>query len=215
MAIRCTGCGSPLSNDVLESGNNAAGSKASGNNAAREFRPCPFCGSETLVFAFSALFTCGSVPTAAEMAAGIGDATCFYHASKRAAAPCSQCGRFLCKLCSVDFSGAVWCPECIEAGRTRKRVVNLENQRTLHDSVALALATWPALLVYPSLVAAPAALFLSIAYWKRPSSIVRRHPKFRLVLAMIFSVVQIGLWITLFVWTVYQIRKGVLTNVPK
>jgi hypothetical protein len=200
VAIRCTGCGSPLSNDVLEAG-----------NPAREFRPCPFCGSETMVLVFPAMFTPPSVPTAAEMAAGIGDATCFYHASKRAAAPCSQCGRFLCKLCSVEFSGATWCPECFEAGRTRKRVVNLENQRTLHDSIALALATWPALFMfYPSIVTAPAALFLSIAYWNQPTSIVRRHTKFRLVLAIIFALAQIAAAIALIVFIVYQFRKGVI-----
>ena len=208
MAIRCTGCGSPLSNDVLESG--------SGGNAAREFRPCPFCGSETMAIVFPAMFTHSSVPTAAEMAAGVGDATCFYHASKRAATPCSQCGRFLCKLCSVEFSGSVWCPECIEAGRTRKRVVNLENQRTLHDSIALALSTWPVLLFfYPTLVTAPAALFFSIVCWKRPTSIVRRHTKFRFVLAIVFSAIQIAGWLALMIFVVYQFRKGVLNNVPK
>ncbi len=168
-----------------------------------------------MVLVFPAMFTPPSVPTAAGMAAGIGDATCFYHASKRAAAPCSQCGRFLCALCSVQLSGAVWCPECIEAGRTRKRVVNLENQRTLHDSIALALSTWPVLFFYPSLVTAPAALFFSLAYWNRPSSIVRRHTKFRLVLAMIFSVIQIAGWIALIIFVVYQFRKGVLTHVPR
>lgn len=209
MAIRCTGCGSPLSNDVLESGSDAAG------NAVREFRPCPFCGSETMLQVFPALFAPPAVPTAAEMAAGIGDATCFYHASKRAVAPCTQCGRFLCALCSVQLSGEVWCPECIETGRTRKRVLNLENQRTLHDSIALALSTWPMLLFYPSLVAAPAALFFSIAYWNKPSSIVRRHTKFRLVLAIIFSCLQIAGWIALLVFVVYQFRKGVLTRVPR
>jgi len=206
VAIRCTGCGSPLSNDVLDAG----------SNAAHEFRPCPFCGSETLVLAFPALFTPTSVPTAAEMAAGVGDATCFYHASKRAAAPCSQCGRFLCKLCSVEFSGAIWCPECFESGRTRKRVVNLENQRTLHDSIALALATWPVLFMfYPAMVTAPAALFLSIVYWKRPSSIVRRQPKFRLVLAIIFSLIQIAAGIALIIFIIYQFRKGIMNRVPR
>ena len=210
MAIRCTGCGSPLSNDVLESGSIASG------NPAREFRACPFCGSETMVLVFPAMFTPAMVPTAAEMAAGIGDATCFYHASKRAAAPCSQCGRFLCKLCSIEFSGATWCPECFEAGRTRKRVVNLENQRTLHDSIALALATWPVLFMYyPSLFTAPAALFLSIVYWNRPTSIVRRHPKFRLVLAVIFSLIQIAAGIALIIFIVYQFRKGVLQRAPR
>ncbi len=204
MAIRCTGCGFPLSNDVLEAG-----------TAAHEFRPCRFCGSEIRAIVFPSMFVPPSVPTAAEMAAGIGDATCFYHSSKRADAPCSQCGRFLCALCSVELSGAVWCPECLEAGRTRKRVVNLENQRTLHDSIALALATLPAVLISPPIVTAPAALFLSIFYWKRPTSIVRRHPKARLVLAMILSLIQIGIWIAIAIAMVYQFRKGALHPVPK
>jgi hypothetical protein len=200
VAIRCTECGFPLSNDILE---------------ARDFRPCRFCGSETMALVFPAMFASAAVPTTAEMAAGAGDATCFYHLSKRAAAPCSQCGRFLCALCSVQLSGAVWCPECIEAARTRKRVVNLESQRTLHDSIALAVATWPILLFfYPSLITAPAALFFSIFYWKRPTSIVRRHPKFRLVLAIIFSLIQIGLWLAVIIFMIYQLRKGAIHLAP-
>jgi hypothetical protein len=205
VAIRCTGCGFPLSNDVLEAG-----------SVAREFRPCGFCGAETLALVFPAMFAPPSIPSAAEMAAGAGDATCFYHASKRASAPCSQCGRFLCALCTVELSGTVWCPECIEAGRTRKRVVNLESQRTLYDSIALGLATWPILFFfYPSLATAPAALFFSIFYWRRPTSIVRRHPKFRLVLAMILSLIQIAIWITLAIFMLYQFRKGVFNRVPQ
>jgi hypothetical protein len=178
----------------------------------RDFRPCPFCGSETSVAVFPAMFTPPSVPTAAEMAAGVGDATCFYHASKRADAPCSQCGRFLCKLCSIHLGGEVWCPECIETGRTRKQVVNLENHRTLHDSIALALATWPVLLIYTSLIGAPAALAYSFLNWKKPSSIVRRYPKLRLVLAMILASLQIAGWGLLIVIAIYQIRKGELNH---
>jgi hypothetical protein len=204
VAIRCTGCGFPLSNDVLESG-----------NVAREFRSCHFCGSETLAMVFPAMFSPPAIPSSAEMRAEAGDATCFYHASKRATAPCSQCGRFLCALCAVEFSGAVWCPECFEAGRTRKRVINLENQRTLHDSIALAVSTWPVLLFYPSLITAPAALFFSIYYWNRPTSIVRRHPKVRLVLAIVLALIQIGLWITLIIFLVYQFRKGTFNRAPR
>jgi hypothetical protein len=199
VAIRCTECGFPLSNDILE---------------ARDFRPCRFCGSETLALVFPAMFTPPVVPSAAEMAAKPGDATCFYHSSKRASAPCSQCGRFLCGLCSVDLSGAVWCAQCLDTGRTRKRVVHLENQRTLHDSIALALATWPALLFYPSLIAAPAALFFSILYWNRPTSIVRRHLKARFIIAIILSLIQIAVWIVFVIFIVYQFRKGAF-NVPR
>jgi hypothetical protein len=193
VAIRCSGCGFPLSNDILE---------------ARNFRPCRFCGSEISVAVFPAMFAPPTAPTAAEMAAGVGDATCFYHSSKRAAAPCSQCGRFLCALCSIELSDETWCPECIEAGRSRKRVVNLENQRSLYDSMALALATWPALLVYPSLVAAPAAIFFSVFYWKRPSGITRKHPKIRFVLAITLALIQVALWIVLITFIVYKLRKA-------
>jgi hypothetical protein len=203
VAIRCTGCGFPLSNDILEAG------------AARNFASCRFCGSEVMALVFPAMFMPPSMPTAAEMAASVGDATCFYHASKRAVAPCSRCGRFVCALCKVELSGETWCPECIEAGRTRKRVVNLENQRTLYDSIALALSTWPMLFLYPSLVAAPAALIFSIMCWKRPTSIVRRHSKIRFVLAIIFSLLQIAFWIAMIIFIVYQFRKGVLNRVPR
>lgn len=169
-----------------------------------------------MALVFPAMFAPPSIPSAAEMAAGVGDSTCFYHASKRAAAPCSQCGRFLCALCSVELSGAVWCPECLEAGRTRKRVVNLENQRNLYDSIALALSTWPMLLFfYPTFITAPATLFFSIFYWKRPTSIVRRHPKVRLILAIIIALLQIAGWITLIVFMVYQFRKGAFNRVTK
>jgi hypothetical protein len=200
VGIRCTECGFPLSNDVIE---------------ARDFRPCHYCGSETMALVFPAMFASTAMPTAAEMTAGAGEATCFYHSTKRAAVPCSQCGRFLCALCNVDLSGVAWCPECLEAGRTRKRLVNLENQRTLYDSIALALSIWPFFLFfYPSLIAAPASIFVSIFHWNRPTSIVRRHTKWRRVLALIFAVFQVGLWITLMIFAIYQFRKGALNLDP-
>jgi hypothetical protein len=204
VAIRCTGCGFPLSNDVLESGTHT-----------RQFRSCGFCGSETLAMVFPAMFAPPAIPSAAEMTANAGDATCFYHSSKRATKPCSQCGRFLCALCVVELSGDVLCPECFESGRTRKRIVNLENQRTLYDTIALALSTAPVLFIYPSLVAAPAALFYSIYYWKRPTSIVRRYPKARFVIAIVLSTIQIALWVTLVIFLVYQFKKGTFNRVPR
>jgi hypothetical protein len=204
LAIRCTGCGFPLSNDVLESGTNA-----------REFRSCRFCGSETLAVVFPAMFAPPAIPSAAEMTAAIGDATCFYHSSKRASAPCSQCGRFLCALCTVELSGTVMCPECFELGRTRKRIVNLENHRMLHDSIALALAALPVFIIYPSLITGPASVFYSIYYWKRPTSIVRRHPTVRFVIAIILGTLQIALWITLLIFLVYQFKKGTLNRGPR
>ena len=32
-----------------------------------------------------------------------GEASCYFHAHKRAAVPCDGCGRFLCSLCDLNF----------------------------------------------------------------------------------------------------------------
>jgi hypothetical protein len=70
-------------------------------------------------------------------------------------------------------------------------MVQLENRRTLYDNVALVVATLPFLMVWPTIITAPMAIFLSIRYWKAPSSIVRRT-KVRFVLAIVFALLEIA-----------------------
>jgi hypothetical protein len=69
----------------------------------------------------------------------------------------------------------------------------LENRRILYDNVALAVSAAPALLVWPTLITAPMAIFLSIRYWNAPLSVVKRT-KIRFVLAILFALTQFVFW---------------------
>jgi hypothetical protein len=53
------------------------------------------------------------------------------------------------------------------------------------------------LAVWPTLLTAPAALFMSIRYWKAPTSIIPRT-KIRFMVAMFFAVTQIVGWALFF-----------------
>jgi hypothetical protein len=77
----------------------------------------------------------------------------------------------------------VWCPSCLRPD---------EPHRTLYDSIALALATWPALLLYPMILTAPMVVYLAIRHWKTPSSLIPRS-KWRFVGALIMASLQFAL----------------------
>jgi hypothetical protein len=123
------------------------------------------------------------------------EAACYYHSGKKAAAVCDNCGRFLCELCKVAFNRRLLCPVCIEAGKKKGRIKNLENHRTLFDSLALYLAVAPILLVWVTVFTAPAAIYLAIRHWKAPGSIIPRT-QLRRILALLIAGIQVGAWTT-------------------
>ena len=143
---------------------------------------CPSCLANLTIEVFPALFR-----PPAKIEAGTlveGEASCYEHPNKRAVALCTHCGRFLCGLCEVEVGGSVWCPECLgTGGGSRPKLAALETGRTLYDSIALALATWP-------VFTAPAALYVAIRYWKAPSSLIPRN-KWRLVAAILLALAQL------------------------
>jgi hypothetical protein len=141
---------------------------------------------------FPALFRPASQIDPQSLVTAEGDATCFEHATKRAIAVCHKCGRFLCALCEVEVAGKVWCPSCLIPANADGPIEALEKRRTLFDSIALALATLPALLFfYPSIFTAPAIVYLAIRYWEKPSSIIPRG-KWRFVFALIVATLELG-----------------------
>ncbi|HLJ48491.1 MAG TPA: hypothetical protein VKU01_20895 [Bryobacteraceae bacterium] len=166
---------------------------------------CPRCKAPLAVVAFPAIArqTAGVAP---ELVTEGAEASCFYHPGKRAAVACDQCGRFLCSLCQVELSGQNWCPNCIERRRNEGKMVNLERRRTLYDNMALVLATLPALMLWPSLICAPMSLFVSIRYWRAPSSIVPRT-KVRFILAIVISLLEIAGWVFLVMAMVFAFRQ--------
>ncbi len=177
MPITCPACRFPVPAASLE---------------PADFAPCPVCGAENLYRVFPAQFRVTEAGPGASAAEG--EASCFDHPSKRAVAACSQCGRFLCALCSTDFRGELWCPSCLEAGLLKKKVVDLEGSRILFDSIALMAATLPMMLVWTSVLGAPASLFVTIRYWKRPLGLVRKR-RWRFILAAVIALAQLAFWV--------------------
>ncbi|HUA39338.1 MAG TPA: hypothetical protein VMA35_13180 [Candidatus Sulfopaludibacter sp.] len=162
-----------------------------------ELSPCPACGVPLQIEVFPALFRNQSVGRSGEAILIEGESSCFYHPQKKAVIPCQGCGRFLCALCDCELNGQHFCPSCLEAGKNRGKIKNLENQRTLYDNIALSLAVYPLLIFYFTLVTAPAALFVAIRYWNAPRSMVHRT-KTRSVAAIILASLQIAGWGLLF-----------------
>jgi len=159
---------------------------------AGDVATCTSCGSANRVAAFPAILAPHSAPAHAEAALD-GEAACYDHPSKRAVAACHQCGRFVCRLCSIDSGIETWCPSCVAAGAGRAQSANLETSRMLYDSMALILPL-VSLLVYPlTLIAAPASLVLSTVAWSRPLSLVRPN-RWRFVAAILISLTEICLW---------------------
>ncbi|MGH9720805.1 MAG: hypothetical protein ACRD8O_11380 [Bryobacteraceae bacterium] len=158
---------------------------------AAELNLCTGCDSPVRAMVFPAAFL-QPQPAKADASAE-GDATCFFHPSKKAAVPCDQCGRFLCSLCDLEFRGQHWCPSCMSTGKKQRKVETLEDRRTNYDSLALAVAVLPGLLIWPTIISGPVALYLTIRYWRKPLSIVRRS-RIRYYLAAIIGGAQTVGW---------------------
>ncbi|MBW1796932.1 MAG: hypothetical protein JRJ21_00720 [Deltaproteobacteria bacterium] len=154
---------------------------------------CASCDALLRVEIFPALFR--EFPSGAPAVSLVLDdeATCFYHPKKKAVVPCAVCGRFLCALCDVEFNGRHVCLTCLETGKKKHKIKNLENHRTLYDTIVLFLAIAPMVFVWPTILTAPMALFMAIRYWKAPTSIIQRT-KVRLIIAIFFAVLQIVGW---------------------
>ena len=173
-SVFCGGCHTSIRPEVIES----------------ETGRCNTCAESVWVKTFPALSISLS-PILAQRLEDQTEASCFYHVQNRAAVPCGSCGRFLCGLCALELPGGTLCPTCLKSGVSGNRIETLESSRTMHDSVALALATFPALLVWPALVASPVAMFWAIRHWKSPRSIIPRS-RVRLYLAILFSLLEIA-----------------------
>jgi hypothetical protein len=159
---------------------------------------CPGCGSATAVEVFPAFFREAAQGTIGEAVLVEGEAGCFFHPQKKAVVHCDGCGRFLCGLCDCELHGKHFCPGCLETGRKKGKIQNLENQRTLYGGVALSLAVLP-LLAWPvTLVTAPIAVYIALRYWNAPRSIVSsgRWPQ---VVAIVVAVLELVGWAALFI----------------
>jgi hypothetical protein len=161
-------------------------------------RPCPSCGEPLRAVTFPALWRAPEAAKA-ETSTAEGEATCFYHPRKKAVTPCDRCGRFLCALCEIEFGGERWCPACLKSGQGQGAIRDLKSGRTHYDSIALTLATAPALIIWPTIFTAPMALYVAIRYWRAPAGVIPRT-RIRYWLAILFASSQIGAWIWFFAY---------------
>jgi hypothetical protein len=159
---------------------------------------CPACGARAQVEVFPAALRPPGPGVTGEAVLVDGEASCFYHPAKKAVLPCESCGRFLCAVCDVEMNGQHLCPACLASGKKKGKLKQLENRRTLYDSLALAVAVYPTIFVWPTIVSAPIALYIAIRYWKAPTSVVPRT-RWRAVLAIIIALGQIGGWTAMFI----------------
>jgi len=154
---------------------------------------CPACEVEFEQLRFPALAAAVRVDRAAGLNAG--EANCYFHAENRAETVCDSCGRFVCAVCRVSFSGQQLCPSCLEARAERRKLP--ENHRVVYDQIALLLAVAP-LFVWPfTLVTAPTTLGLCFYGWNKPGSLLPRRRKLRFVIAGIIAGIQICGWVAL------------------
>ncbi len=193
---------------------------------------CPGCGARGLARVFPAWFRPAPAGlTGEDLRRGDGhgrdgeegEAACFFHAGKRAAVPCDRCGRFLCRLCDLDFGdGRHLCPECLRAGRTEGRMPELINERPVRDRVALLLALvgagwallvpvvnlgWGIFVGLLSLVPAAAALFLCVRYAGEAGRGVAPTPgpRLRFAAALLLGLGAVLAWGG---WAAYRMTYG-------
>jgi len=81
--------------------------------------------------------------------------------------------------------------------------------RIHYDLIALMLAIFPAIFIWPSLIAAPATLVMVVYHWRRPCSFLEKrwHARIRLLTAASLALLQIAGWTIL----VYQLTTGGLS----
>lgn len=180
--IRCNACQRPLPAEALH---------------AENWFKCQSCGAVQQIAAFPALYRPLNPAQAAAISPDHRQATCFYHPNKQAVMPCGHCGRFICSLCEVQIGDAHLCPNCLLHGKESRDIETLENSRTLYDNIALALAIWPILFIFVTLLTAPMAIYVALRHWKSPGSMVRGS-KLRFSLAILISLAQLTGWAVFF-----------------
>jgi hypothetical protein len=165
-----------------------------------ELVPCPGCREPLHVDVFPALFRPPPPVSVGEKVLIEGEASCFYHPQKKAVVPCASCGRFLCALCDVELNDQHLCPSCLETGKKKGKIVNLQNQRIRYDRLAFSLGIVPFLIpplwfILP--VTGIGAIYVVARYWKSPLSLVTGH-KGWFIAGLVLGFVQIGVGIFLY-----------------
>ena len=118
------------------------------------------------------------------------ESACYFHEDKKAQCACSQCGRYLCALCDIEFNNEHICSSCIHSNKSKDKAGQYETKRVLHGSIALfvVFAPFATLVLYVfAFLLAPFNIIYLIVTWKKPGPMYSNF-KWRNWLAMIGSV---------------------------
>jgi hypothetical protein len=149
------------------------------------FALCPRCGAAVRGDVFPAFFRPPASVNAGELVMAEGESACFYHDNKKATVVCEGCGRFLCGLCDCFVHGRHFCPGCLEAGQQRKSIVALDTMRPLYAYQALLCA------VIPLFITGCAAVYLALRHRHAPGSLVSRHARWQMPVALTLGTLQV------------------------
>lgn len=176
---------------------------------------CSACDTKLDVYLFPELFRNISSVNADNVSGLDQEASCFFHENKVASSHCSNCGRFICKLCEIEIGEECLCPSCA-SGDNRKKKKTLKNRTTLYDKIALYLTVYPLFLVftvYLTIITAPIGIFVSIKYWNRQESVIQRS-NIRFIIALIFGTIEVIGWIALFYY-IFNILPNTVSEAAK
>lgn len=154
---------------------------------------CPRCRTHAEFEAFPALFAGLRIGRPGDALVDASEASCFFHAEKRASVACESCGRFLCALCDLEMDGRHICPTCLAAGRKKGALKNLDQFRVMWPGVALLMTVVLPLAFYPftPLFAIGALIVLAVGM-RHPGSITGRRKILLYVLAIVFAVAELA-----------------------
>jgi hypothetical protein len=173
--IRCPACRRPLTEDP-----------ATLNSLDR----CPACNAPLTIATFPGFRRVPVAGRPAERITGEGEAACFFHASRKAAVPCDDCGRFLCALCDIPVDGRHLCPTCIDTAHKTGTVRGLERSRTRWDAMV-----WYANLGLFTVVGIPFVtlfnILVTIFRWSAADSRVANVRR-RMILGTLVSILACG-----------------------
>jgi len=157
---------------------------------------CGRCGNLQYTAVFPAVFQEAEKGNSPEKLLIDEHATCFFHSDKVASVLCDECGIFLCDLCDLFIDGKHFCPRCLKSNKGK--IASLQNRTILYDSIMLLLALLPLLIIYLTIITAPVTIIGSIYFWNKVHTPYKRG-KWRFILAIIISLVELFGWGALFI----------------
>lgn len=171
--------------------------------------PCQACGAAVSASVFPAVSRPWPDAAPQFVVEGEGQASCFHHAGNLASVNCSQCGRYLCRVCELDCgAGRILCPSCRDRN-LKQGAPEFVEHRTLYDSIAFAAALIPNLLIftiYFTFFTAPAVIGFAIWSWRRPLGLVRTS-RWRYWTAILIAGGNIA-FIVLVIGAIFAARKS-------